>query len=316
MKNKKLFKYLFSLLGVFLFLYIIIYIVDLDKLLKNIANIKIIYFVPIFGLSFILVGLKAYRWQLIMRKIDITYSLYSSFSMYAVGAFLSLVTPGKIGELAKIFYLNKDQHSIKKSLVTIIVDRMADLVFLILLVILGFAIFFEYFAQPFYYLIFILLLTVVGLYITFKYKLYLILIKIISPKKYKQVIFENTNEFFALFKTYSLRDYITALIITSFSWITYIIQIYLLTLALNININFLYLIPMIAVANAADMLPISISGIGTRELIFIFFFSLIGLSAEKATALGILQLSIVVFTALIGLAYCLKYPLSLKQNNE
>ncbi len=51
--------------------------------------------------------------------------------MYNASIYIGLFTPGRVGEASRVFYLKKE-HSVGKSFVSIILDRLADIVFLLL----------------------------------------------------------------------------------------------------------------------------------------------------------------------------------------
>ena len=74
---------------------------------------------------------------------------------------------------------------------------------------------------------------------------------------------------------------------------------------------FVWVIPLLGLL---DLLPISISGIGTRDVTLIFFFGLQAVSAEQAVAFSLLYL----FTsywliALLGAVVYLRYPIHLPE---
>jgi len=301
-------KSLLPMIGIIIFLYIIFFTVNSGALMKNILSADLNYFILIFFLSFFLVGLKSWRWKQLMLKQGIIYPFRDCFRMYSVGIFLSLITPGKIGEAAKIFYLNRDRHKLLPGIVSIIADRLADMIILAFLILSGFLIFWQYFLREFYIMTILIILSVLLLFLTIRYKYHLKIIKIALPEKYYKKISENSDSFFLYFGKYTVADYSGALLLTAAAWMIYILQVYLIALSLDVSLNFFFLMPMTAVANAADLLPISINGLGTREAIFIFFFSIINLPAETATAIGILQLFIVFSTALIGFFYWIKKP--------
>ncbi|MFA6254814.1 MAG: lysylphosphatidylglycerol synthase transmembrane domain-containing protein [Patescibacteria group bacterium] len=309
MKKRFNYKNFLSLIGIGFFIFIIVYVIDLKSLLLTIKRTNYLYFIPIFFLCFPLIGFKAWRWQIIMRKQSINYSFIGCFAMYSVGTLLSLVTPGKIGEAAKIFYLHQDNYPLRSSLITIIFDRLADLIFLILTTYVGFFIFSQYFSQEILYLTLLMIISLIFLYLINKNKNYLKILEFIVPNKYRELIIKNSQGIIGDFKKYNFNEYLFIFFLTFGSWLIYIGQIYLLGLSLGLNLNFLFIIPMVALANTADLLPISFNGLGTREAIFIFFFKIINLPAEKAVALGICQLFIVLSVAAIGFLYWLKKPI-------
>ncbi len=305
-------KIILACFGLILFILIIFYLINPQQLWLILKRVNYFYLILVFILSFFLLGFKVKRWQSLMKKQEIKYSFNNSFGMYSVAVFFSLITPGKIGEIIKIFYLHRDKQPLGKALITVVGDRLFDFAFLIFLFLIGFGIFLRYFQQQMLYLIIILVVFILFIYLIFKTKSYLKLLKFFIPVKYRDIIFAELPIFLNNLKKYKIKDYLSGFILTSMASLVYIIQVYLLSLSLGLKLNFLFLIPMIAIANAADLLPISFNGLGTREAIFIFFFGLINLSAEKAVALSILQLFIVFSTALIGFFCWLKMPISLR----
>ncbi|MEW6187215.1 MAG: lysylphosphatidylglycerol synthase domain-containing protein, partial [Thermodesulfobacteriota bacterium] len=65
-----------------------------------------------------------------------------------------------------------------------------------------------------------------------------------------------------------------------------ILTMYLLVLALGLSVPFHYLIFIIPVAQFFARIPISLSGFGIQEGLFVTLFSFLGLSATTAFALG------------------------------
>ena len=50
-----------------------------------------------------------------------------------------------------------------------------------------------------------------------------------------------------------------------------------------------------------DALPVFVMGIGTRDAALVFFFSLVGLSAEAAVSFSLMMLLVYAITGLVGL---------------
>jgi uncharacterized membrane protein YbhN (UPF0104 family) len=67
-----------------------------------------------------------------------------------------------------------------------------------------------------------------------------------------------------------------------------VFSIYFSAKALNINIPTSFLLFCYTVGIAISILPISISGIGTREMAYIFLMNLVNIPSEQAIALSVL----------------------------
>ncbi|MFH1126735.1 MAG: lysylphosphatidylglycerol synthase transmembrane domain-containing protein, partial [archaeon] len=97
------------------------------------------------------------------------------------------------------------------------------------------------------------------------------------------------------------RTMIISSILTLLSWIIILIASYLIALSINIHtdiIHFIFLMPIIYIV---ELIPISISGIGTRDATTIILFSLINIRAESAFVFSTLILLTNMIFALIGL---------------
>ena len=80
---------------------------------------------------------KITRWKNILKGYDIHENYFVLFKVFLIGGFLGLISPGKIGDLGRLYYLNSknDSNAILSSL---IIDRMNDLIVLLLLGGIGF----------------------------------------------------------------------------------------------------------------------------------------------------------------------------------
>ena len=130
------------LIGIFLFI-IILTRIDLGSILINIKDIKLSYLFLAFLFGFPILIAKSFCWNYIKKKQNINYSQKDSFLMYGVGLYIGGITPGRVGEVSRIIYLRKDGHSLGKSLVSLILDRVSDFVFLLIFLFFGLFFFFN-----------------------------------------------------------------------------------------------------------------------------------------------------------------------------
>ncbi|MCX5752609.1 MAG: lysylphosphatidylglycerol synthase domain-containing protein, partial [Candidatus Krumholzibacteria bacterium] len=90
-------------------------------------------------------------------------------------------------------------------------------------------------------------------------------------------------------------------------------QCYLIADALDISISFLNIAFCISAANLISLLPISISGIGTRDATMIAMFSMLHLSRESAVSFSIMFLFISNISAcVIGAIAWFRKPLKVR----
>lgn len=301
-----------KLAGIILFI-IILSKIDLKSFFGLLKDINLCYFIGAALLLFPILFIKAYRWNYLKKTQNINYKLSDSILMYGSGIYVGLLTPGRIGDFIKVIYLKNDGNSVGKSFVSVFVDRIADLLFLIIFGYIGMFFFIHLFRKQVYVLsfLFIAVLLIIIFAVTNKKLAKSMLRNIFGffiPEKYKEKIKINFNDFYNDLKILNRKRIFKVSLITVLVWIIYFIQIVLLANALNISISFIYLSVCACIAGLITLIPISISGIGTRDITLIVLFSFLGISRESAVAVSMLILSISVLMALIGLACWLKKP--------
>lgn len=301
-----------KLVGIILFI-VILSKIDLKSFFGLLRNINLFYFIYAVLLLFPMIVIKAYRWNYLKKTQNINYKLSDSILMYGSGIYIGLLTPGRIGDFIKVLYLKNDGNSVGKSFVSVFIDRIADLLFLIIFSYIGMFFFINLFRKQVYILsfLFIAVLLIIIFAVT-KGRLVKSLIRkifnFLIPEKYKERFRLNFSDFYKDLRILNRKRIFKVSLITVLVWVIYFIQIFLLANALNINISFIYLSICAAIAGLVTLIPISISGIGTRDITLIVLFSFLGISRESAVAISMLILFMSIIIAIIGLACWLKKP--------
>ncbi|MFH1388214.1 MAG: lysylphosphatidylglycerol synthase transmembrane domain-containing protein [Patescibacteria group bacterium] len=301
---------------------VILFILILNKLgykeLINVFNkINFYYFAFAVLLLLPLLFIKAYRWNYIKKTQGIIFSIKDSFLINNISLAIGFITPGRLGELTKIFYLKNKDNTIGKSLVSVVLDRLADLFFLLFLSLISLIFFFSYFKKTILLLtiiiFFLILLSIFAIKSNIIQIIFKKILNLVIPARYKKSWSLNYHDFLKNIKTYTLNNYLLILFFTTLSWFIYYIQSFLLLKSIGINsIPFLYLVISVTIAGFITLLPISISGLGTREATLIFFFSFYQIPSEKTIGFSLLILSMLLIAALIGLICWLIKPIHVK----
>lgn len=304
-------KYSF-LLGLILFLFIL-FKSDVGEILKTIKEIKPLYLIVATLITFPSLFNKSLCWHYILKQQGIKYRLKDLFLMYCSGLYIGIVTPGRIGEVTKALYLKRDGHSMGKSLVGVILDRLSDFAFLIGFISVGALLIVTILQKQILILISGLIISVLLLIILLKIgvikwflnKAFLLLV----PHKYQNSWKINFQEFLNDLKIYKLKHYLIIFLITTFSWIFYYLQMYILAKGLNLSIPFLYFAISVTIAGFITLVPISVSGIGTRDAALILLFAPFLIPKEQVIVFSALILLMSLFTALVGLICWLIKPI-------
>ena len=313
-------KWIFRSIGLILFV-IILSKLNLTKIIALLSNINPFYLVPALLLFIPLLIIKAMRWQLLMKAQNINYPLKDSAIMYAAAMYIGALTPGKIGDFIKIFYLKEDGHPFGKAFATVLLDRLFDITSLFFLGYAGMLLFITLFERAILILSCIFAGTIL-LIIFFLYKkdfsvgIFEYISSHFIPEKYRENAKIGFSDLYNGIKTLNTNQFVLATFITFFGWAIYFITMYLLALSIDITIPFLYLATCVSISVVITLIPISISGIGTRDATLIILFSYLGLSKESAIAFSMMILIMFAFNGAIGLVAWLKKPISINNLDD
>ncbi len=283
---------LFGLIGIGIFIYLILNI-DLSTLLTYFKSMNYFYFFISLLFIFPLVITKTIKWLLIVEKED-RISLREGIFAWAAGFAIGIITPGKFGDFTRARFL---KTKIGKSLLTVFVDRLNDVFVLFILGI--FSIFFLFSKETSIgnltcLFVFFFILFIIGILVIRSEKLVRKigrpLYRGIVPKKYKGKIGENFGVFYGSLRKLDRKKIGINFLLTILAWFIGFIQYFFLSLAFGLNLSYLLICLIIPLLFLVQLIPISISGIGTREATAVLLLSTFGISPELAIAfsLGIL----------------------------
>lgn len=279
------------LIGVII-LCIILYRIDLGTLIAVIQKVDLLLLFVAILLIIPHIFIKSFRWNRLLQSQHIDYRLLDSFIVYLISIYMGILTPGRIGEFAKAIYLKSNKNiSISKGFSNVFVDRLFDLYLLIILGIIGiwkFDIFSNSSRMLLIILGILIIVPVVMLNRHFMRKLLLLLYRYLMIQRLKDNIDEKFEDFYHGIDEIMNCRLISLMLLTCFSYSIYFIQCYLIVIAMGISIEFISISFFMAIANLISFIPISISGIGTREASLIYLFSLENLAPELAVSYAFL----------------------------
>jgi uncharacterized protein (TIRG00374 family) len=311
-----------SLIGIALFI-VILSRINLGALADILSHTSIFFLILALMVNCIAIILKAQKWKIIVNSIKPDFSLTESIKAFFVGFAFSTVTPAKLGDFVKILYINDDRCGLGKCISSVVIDRLIDIILLFSIAfigILGFSVFYHIEILSISTILLIIAGIAAGLYIVLHRPLLSILLRpffsIFVPGHLKDKISLYYDDFFRGLFTFS-RDharFFSSVAVGIISWIPPFIYGYLLALSIGIDTGVLFFVLIIPVLSLLDLLPISISGIGTRDVALIFLFGLKGISPEQAVAFSLLYLFMSYwFIALIGAAVYFRYPVTIPE---
>jgi len=130
-------KYLHLFIGLIIIVFSLYYAfkgVKLPELSEAIKSVNYLYLIPSIFLVIISYLLRAMRWRYLIRPIKKNVKIIALFSPLMVG-FMSNILPARAGEFIRAYLLSKKENiSFSASFATIFIERLFDLILLLLLI--------------------------------------------------------------------------------------------------------------------------------------------------------------------------------------
>jgi|APSaa5957512622_1039677.scaffolds.fasta_scaffold36991_1 glycosyltransferase 2 family protein len=301
-------------IGIAIFAYILSKI-EINEVTNILAKINFNYF--LIGLLFFIPAIltKVYRWNRILKFQKIRIKTKNLLSPY-IGTFgLGIITPFKVGELARIAFLRNKKISLGTSAFSVVMDRILDVILFLLVGMISMLLLFSYFKDYLLsILVVLLILTILAMLLIGEKKgIFSLIMGLFVSKKIIEKTNMTMNELWREFKKMDFFFFIEVFAITAISWLFANLEIYLFAAALGINLTLLQIIILVSISSIANLLPITISGIGTRDAAFVFIFAIFGLTSEQAIALSLLVLIAWMIKAFFCMLFWWKNPITIKE---
>ena len=295
--------WLIRLFGILLLIFLLTR-VDLSSIASAITKVNLWYLAAVIVLTPPGIFLRSWRWQFLLKMQGITYPLRQAFLACLSGFYLGLATPGRLGEFAKVLYLTDDKElPFGKAFSSVLVDRLFDIYLLV--IVGGFGLIsFSLLGETILAVIVLLLLLAISLLILSRrigQRLIGVVYKAKILSRFKGRIDTSVDQFYWGVERLTGRKLVFPLLLTLAAYATLFSQCYLLALSLNLPLSFFYVAICMAVATLVALIPVSVCGIGTRDITLIALFSLQGIAYESALSYSLLVLfTLYIFTAVMG----------------
>lgn len=238
--------------------------------------------------------IKAWRWQIILRDLGVPIPFRQATRLYALGLGAGMLTPGNVGDAVKAAYFR--ERGFSQAVISIVLDRIWDVLILLLLAGSGIFIFSQIAAGQWLVLALLLGGTLAALFVT------------IHPRTQRWLF----QFFMRLRKKSSDADYAPAALtpqqaLTQFALsvlATLVVYARLFCIAAAVGI-FLPPLPFVAamsLSSIAQLVSFIPGGVGPREALLILLAPALGISAAQALALAALMFLLQLQNGIIGFA--------------
>ncbi len=263
------------------------------NILKSISSVKIILFLLAFLISIPVILLSSLQTKYLTTIQKMSISFKEILIIYLTTSFYSLFLPGSLSGGAVKWYKFKKFGSKSSAAVVVVFNRYLEIFIVILIGLLcSIPTLISYNYSLLLIVWFSILILLCASYIFLLNTKFLkivenLLIKIPIPLFVKDKI---GNLFKAMqeFQNLAFKDHVEIIIIMLSYHFLSIIAFYLLAASINISLSILVLGWIRSVVTIANMLPISYSGLGVREGLFIYLLHYYGVLPSDALVMSFL----------------------------
>jgi len=265
-----------------LLIYFIFTKINLEDVFSTIKKTNLLFF--FIALFFFVISkvIAVFRLNLYFHQLNVLLSHKSNLQLYLLGMFYNLFLPGGIGGDAYKGYVIQKKYKVgtKKVVSVLVLDRLSGLLLLFIFAcLLTFKIEHEIFIKFKFLILAVLFLS--------------ILVFWFLNKKF----FKNTLPIFWKSFGYSALVQLAQLI-----------SVFFILKALNIEENTIAYLFIFLISSIVSVLPLTIGGIGSREITFLYGALWLGLDKSTSISISMLFFIITAIVSLCGIFYHFKKP--------
>lgn len=238
---------------------------------------------------------KGWRWVHIVRAQGIELPLRQAIGIYSAGMLAGAVTPGKVGDLLKAYFLVERGADMGTSVAATVLDRLVDVGLVGLLALCGVVLLP---GTPASVLVGLVAAAALGLAAT--------AVVVWCPGLLERLLgrwqgarwadraIEEFGTFRRAFRAVGPRWWPVVAVGTVAGWVPYYAAAWLCARALGLALSPVHLVAAVSVAAMLAMVPVTVAGAGTRDATFVVLLGTQGVSADAAVGLSTLVLATMV----------------------
>jgi uncharacterized membrane protein YbhN (UPF0104 family) len=228
--------------------------------------------------------LNSVRWFVLLKTAEIDIPFSECIKLVLLGMFVSNFLPSTVGgDGVRLLSLLRFEEDRSLAFSTIIIDRMINVLAMLILLPVSFIVF------DLSFLVSVSFIKYKGSFFTWFINLF-------------QRIINKTKSFLSGFSVWlnSPRKLMFSVCISWSAIFIYFLSIWILAVNLGMSVKFYQVIGVTVITYLITLLPISINGYGLREVTITGLYSYLGASLEAAISLAIISRLLYLSTTLIG----------------
>jgi glycosyltransferase 2 family protein len=274
---------------------------DMEELM---LSLDLRYLPYVFVILLLNTFLSAWKWHILLRSDGLEISLVTLTGSYLIGSFLNMFLPSNIGgDSYRVIDIMRRSKDTMRSATSVFADRLSGFLALVTLSLIS-SIFVVLKTKDmlFFYLPLAIFSLLIGLiWLLYNQNVIRKCIRMFGLHRFS-VLTENIEKIFLSFSRYGSRfDTVAKVMAISFSFQSLVIVIvFLLAKSLGVSISFFYFSAFVPLISLMEALPISIYGVGVRDIGYVFFFGSVGMGDLQTRSLAVLFLMMAIVYSLFG----------------
>lgn len=248
------------------------------------------------ALNALAVLFKVVRWRALLATRGISYSFKRAWLAFTAVLYIGLLTPGRIGDVLRVKYLRHDAGvSYSDGLASIAVDRIADLYVLLAFVAIGVVRFSHALVGDLGRVTwtFVALCTLAPLVVLAPGVADRVMRALYQRFAKHDATGDGMDRFLTSLRTQSVKGAGAAIPLTVAAFVVNYVQGWLVVRAMGLDLDWLDVVSLMSLASLLSLVPVSVSGVGVRELLFSVIFPVLGQEAQSGVGYGLLIFAII-----------------------
>jgi len=270
------------------------------------ASIDLYWFLLSLTGVVLVLGVKSLRWRLLLKAEECPYSRLNSFIAYMASFTIGLITPGRLGEIARLYYVREDTGiSFYRSFKTLVADRIFDFAILIWFGLTGMLYFYRVAGNvsAWVYLagsaVFMLACWAVMAWLMQRF------VAENSARTALRFTRETWNQMFE-------RRMLAPWLLTLLAYVLFYSANYFIFNSISVPLSLIDIGFILSLMSLATLIPVSLAGFGTREASLVFLLSFYEVKPEVAIVFSLLQFTaFFLWGGIIGMVFWLFKPVKL-----
>ncbi len=266
-------------------------IVNVQEVIETLKKTRLLVFILALFICLSTFFISTKRWSLFLPET----TKYSRLvSLFLIGSFFNTFLPGRVGgEVIKTFYLYRDIGKGDISLASVFMDKYMGFCAMVGISFLAFIGGYSYFKET---EIVWLILAICSIFLMASF-----IIWRVNWGKIKGI-----GAIYSYLMGYKTKKGIMykGLLLSFIVQVIGIIEVYILSIAIGLNVPIIYFFIFVPIINAVTAIPITIAGLGLREVsfatLFNMFFIKLGVTSEQAVSISMLIFAAMILLGLVG----------------